>query len=162
MIDFSVQSKKSLNLLSKELMFIDKSLPGKAMEVAQRIHERAMENLENSLGQGYTGIEYGHSQNPTEQIRNTVKFERDGLGKVIVTYESPHAEVVEFGHTQTGKIEVTRERPFPIGEQQGWTPPIFRDHFRVQPGYFYLTKAKLEIEQELNTTLHGIFRDLLR
>ena len=162
MMKFGVRKSNILNLFSKKLMLMEESLDGKAMDIARQVHEKAMENLESSLGTGYTGIEYGHSQDIRQRIGENVEFKRHGPTRIEVIYHSPHAEVVEFGHTKTGTELVTSNRPFPIGQQQGWSPPIFRTEFRVQPGYFYLTRAKIEVESQLPSNLASIFKKLVK
>ena len=153
---YGVKNSSALNILTNQMNLMDKTLQGKSMEVAEQIHKRAMQNLENSMA----GTMWGHSADASQRIANTVRFEptKDG---VEVIYDSPHADIVEFGWHNPGTPKYVTGGPFAIGGQQGG-PITLSTGFEVQAGYFYLTKAKMEMEAELPKQMKGLFRSILR
>ena len=106
--------------------------------VANHIHREAMDKLQSSLGTGYTGQKWGHSnQIPIAESKLITDTSDATKSEVKLEYISPHAWIVEFGGI--GRV-VSDDTPFPIGASQGYDP-IFRQSFRLQQGKFYLTKT---------------------
>jgi hypothetical protein len=117
-----------------------------ATDLAHRVHEQAMQNLKISMA----GSEWGHSENPTERIENTVDISPPRLegNREVVTlkYTSPHAQAVEYGG-----FGVVKGGLFAIGKQQGLVNPqtgvkgFPAQSFTIQSGYLFLQRAIEEI-----------------
>ena len=100
------------------------------------MHKRAMRYLDQQVRSGW-----GHSENQSERIENTLEFEPmtgvPGRFSKRAKYTSPHAWIVEHG--AAGGYVYDRSKVFPIGKQQFGEKGVqaFSHGFRLQPGYHY-------------------------
>jgi len=98
-------------------------------EIITKIHEQAMENLNEN-------IRWGHSV-MGDGIEQSMQMIDSGRDSIELVYTSPHAFIVEYG----GIGEVIREQGvFPIGASQG-NVMGFSPRFKLQQGKHYLERA---------------------
>jgi len=125
----------------------------KSLELLEKVHTTAMANLESSLGTGLTGVRWGHSDQLSIEESKTITKDKDGY---ILTYTSPHARVVELGALETGTVLVESQSKYPIhmhGMLVGATT-----RFRIQPGYFYLDRAKQEHLDDISRDYNDVIK----
>ena len=107
--------------------------------VVNYIDTKAMQNLQDSLGTGYTQQRWGHSdQQSIKDSKVITDISTPIEARYRLAYTSNHAWIVEHG----GIGSVTSSgKPFPIGKSNYGQPVAFRQSFKIQRGYHYLENA---------------------
>lgn len=155
--------KKIISKMNKLVTGINRDAYPAVESAGRYLLELSKKLLESKRGQGYTGIDWGTSANPIADSGFVSKTGAiGGSPTVVVGFTSPHAFVVEYGalvpdlyisENERGTMPAAKsesapiftfqdgDKLFPIGKQQGWTPPIYATRFRIQPGYHYFYDA---------------------
>jgi hypothetical protein len=121
------------------------------IDALNRIHEKAMKNLNEKLIWGHgvnssdgdvAGLAFSAEE---EQIENSVRFHIERIGGRVVgniEYTSPHANLIEVGSIRAGvNLPITNNKPMPIGYREGHVEGFAYEVYKPVDGKYYLQRA---------------------